>query len=137
MSACAPEPAGDRALGTSGSTATVTFPAGNPAAGRQAFVDLKCSTCHAVPSEASFPAPISANPGPPMDRRVGRYDASYLITSMTSPSHAFSTATGAEVRALLEGRAPQSGQLSPMGDFSGVMTVRQLIDLQAFLQSIE
>ena len=40
-----------------------------------------------------------------------------------------SVATGAEVRAGV------AGVLSPMGDYSESMTVRQLLDLIAYLQS--
>jgi hypothetical protein len=48
-----------------------------------------------------------------------------------TPSHAISADTSGEVRARLE------GVLSPMGDFSHVMTVRQLIDLQAYVRSLK
>jgi hypothetical protein len=111
--------------------ATATFSGGNAQAGRQAFADLKCTACHAVPSESDFPAPISANPGPPIDARVSGRDASYLTTAIVSPSHELSSGLDDSVRAQL------AGVLSPMGDFSHTMTVRQLIDLQAYLRSVK
>ena len=110
---------------------TVTLPAGDVTAGRQAFMDLRCTTCHAVPSQPDFPAPVSASPGPPIDARLASRDVSYLMTAIMSPSHAISTNTRAEVRARLE------GTLSPMGDFSHVMTVRQLIDLHTYVRSVK
>jgi hypothetical protein len=112
-------------------TVTVTLPLGDDQAGRRAFADLRCTACHAVPSEAEFPAPVSANPGPPLDARLASRDVSYLLASIMTPSHAISTNTSAEVRTRIE------GVLSPMGDFSRVMTVRQLVDLHAFLRSVK
>lgn len=109
--------------------ASVVLPAGDHDAGRQAFLDLKCGTCHAVPSEPSFAAPLSANPGPPIDARVGRQDMGYLITAIATPSHGFSPSVSPET-----GRQP-AGTLSPMGDISAVMTVRQLVDLHAYVRS--
>jgi hypothetical protein len=110
---------------------TVALPIGDVSAGRKAFVDLKCTACHAVPSESEFPAPVSANPGPSIDARVGGRDVSYLVTAIVSPSHELSPSTDEKVRAQL------TGVLSPMGDFSQTMTVRQLVDLQAYLRSVK
>jgi hypothetical protein len=104
---------------------------GDVEAGRQAFLDLRCTACHAVPSESGFPAPVSANPGPPIDVRLASRDVSYLMASIMTPSHAISTNIGDEMRARL------SGVLSPMGDFSRVMTVRQLVDLHAYIRSVK
>lgn len=47
-----------------------------------------------------------------------------------TPSHAISPNISPEVRADIE------GVLSPMGDFSRAMTVRQLIDLHAYLRAV-
>ena len=110
---------------------TVMLPVGDAQAGRKAFVDLKCTACHAVPSESEFPAPVSANPGPPIDARVAGRDISALATSIVSPSHALSPSIDETVRAQL------AGVLSPMGDFSHTMTVRQLADLHAYLRSVK
>jgi Cytochrome c len=131
--ACRPQPAdtGAGPTGTDTPSVAVMLPAGDVKAGRQAFIDLKCTACHAVPSEADFPPPISANPGPPMDSRLARRDVSYLAAAIVSPSHEISPNISSEVRARLD------GVLSPMGDFSHAMTVRQLVDVHAYLRSIE
>jgi hypothetical protein len=131
--ACGTQPAGTGAGGTSTNTpsVTVTLPAGDAKAGRQAFTDLKCTACHAVPSEPEFPSPVSASPGPPIDARLASRDVSYVMAAIMTPSHAISPDTSGEVRARLE------GVLSPMGDFSHVMTVRQLIDLHAYVRSVK
>lgn len=111
-------------------TVTVTLPPGDTQAGRQAFVGLRCTTCHSVPSEPNFSEPVGANSGPPIDARLAGRDVSYLLASIMTPSHAMSTNISKEVRPRLE------GVLSPMGDFSRVMTVRQLVDLHAYVRSI-
>jgi hypothetical protein len=131
--ACGSQPAGTPAGGTGADTPSVavTLPAGDVKAGRQAFMDLKCTACHAVPSEPEFPAPVSASPGPPIDARLASRDASYVMAAIMTPSHAISPDTSGEVLARLE------GVLSPMGDFSHVMTVRQLIDLHAYVRSVK
>ncbi|HEY7442792.1 MAG TPA: c-type cytochrome [Vicinamibacterales bacterium] len=116
---------------TGSQAVTVRLPVGDVQAGRRAFVDLKCTACHAVPSESEFPTPVSANPGPPIDARVGGRDVSYLATAIVSPSHELSPGLDEAVRAQL------AGVLSPMGDFSHTMTVRQLVDLQAYLRSVK
>jgi hypothetical protein len=110
---------------------TVTVPAGDAQAGRKVFVDLKCTTCHAVPSESEFTAPVSANPGPAIDARVAGRDVSYLATAIVSPSHELSAGMDETVRAQL------AGVLSPMGDFSRTMTVRQFVDLHAYLRTVK
>jgi hypothetical protein len=126
---CAPEPAG-LGVGTSGPAVTVALPAGDVLAGRQAFLDLKCTACHAVPSERDFPRPVSGNPGPVIDATVASTDVSYVAAAIMTPSHAISPNIDPKVRANIE------GMLSPMGDFSHVMTVRQMVDLHAYLRSI-
>jgi len=130
VTACGPQQ-GTELRETDTPTVTVTLPPGDIQAGRQAFLDLRCAACHAVPSEPDFPAPVSANPGPPIDARLANRDVSYLMASIMTPSHAISTNISDEVRARLE------GVLSPMGDFSGAMTVRQLVDLHAYLRSVK
>ena len=129
--ACGSQPAGTGGTGADTPSVTVTLPAGDVKAGRQAFMDLQCATCHAVPSEPDFPAPVSANPGPPIDARLASRDVSYVMAAIMTPSHAISPDTSGEVRARLE------GALSPMGDFSYAMTVRQLIDLHAYVRSVK
>jgi hypothetical protein len=130
LAACSREPVSVEREGESREL-TLTAPVGNVEAGRKAFLDLRCTACHAVPAEPTFPRPVSANPGPPIDARVAGRDVSYLATAIVSPSHTFSLETPREVREHL------TGVLSPMGDFSHSMTVRQLVDLHAYLRSVK
>jgi mono/diheme cytochrome c family protein len=107
----------------------LTLPAGDPAAGRQAFVDLQCTACHRVTGDATLPQPFSDNLGPDLDARRPHRSASELAEAIVAPSHSISTKVSPEVKARL------SGALSPMGDFSRAMTVRQLSDVVAFLRA--
>lgn len=110
--------------------ATVVLPQGEPRAGRQAFLDLKCVVCHRVPAQG-FPAPVSLSRGPDLDQALRRRTRADLAAAIVLPSHAMSLKTSDEIKTHLE------GGLSPMGDFSRIMTVRQLADLLAYLQSLE
>jgi hypothetical protein len=104
------------------------LPDGDVEKGRIAFAELRCHACHEVRGER-FPAPVA---DPAVTVRLGgvvydpRADGD-LTAAIVDPSHRLSG-----------GRIPASvraGSLSRMGDFSEAMTVRQLIDLVAFLQS--
>jgi hypothetical protein len=128
--ALAPAACGLPEVAGQGETVIVTLPSADAHAGRQAFVDLKCTACHRVASEPTFPAPVSANPGPVLDASLAGRDFSYLTTAIVSPSHRISQDTDPEVRVHME------GTLSPMADYSRSMTVRQLADLHAYLQSL-
>lgn len=93
--------------------------------GKTAFVELGCHQCHPV-------AGVDL-PQPPGDSEVslqlgGRvYEVrtdGYLVTSIIHPSH--------RIRRLPD--IPSSAE-SPMPDYTEQMTVRQLIDIVALLQS--
>ena len=104
------------------------LPAGDPDRGRISFVDLKCHECHRV-AGVDFPAPTVEPPVPvvlggevPHVKTDGE-----LLTSIVNPSHKIAPGYRPE---LVE----RDGK-SRMPDFSDVMTVRQMIDLVAFLQT--
>jgi hypothetical protein len=95
--------------------------------GKAAFVDLKCHACHTVanaelPPPTSVGAPVRLGGKVPETRTDG-----YLVTSIIHPSH---KVTRAQPIGLL---APEGE--SHMPDLTREMTVRQLIDLVAFLQA--
>jgi len=109
---------------------TVTLPAGNAKAGRQAFQDLKCYFCHQKAGDVGFPAPVGAARGPDLDDTLHRQSASDVAAAIVAPSHSMSVRTAKALRPSL---ARESA--SPMGDFSATLTVRQLADLLAYLGS--
>ena len=104
--------------------AVVMLPEGNPEAGRNAFVSLGCTACHAVAWDRELPAPTSAAPGPELGLDVAKLGPGSLATSIVAPSH----------QVAEKYRSPSGGKLSPMADFSGTMTIRQLADIVAFLE---
>jgi Cytochrome c len=112
-------------------TVSVVLPKGDLQAGRQAFLDLKCTVCHRVVGETTFPAPVSGSPGPDLDHTLGLRPASEVAAAIIVPSHSISVKTSDEVKKRLEGML-----LSPMGDFSRTITVRQLADLLTYLGSL-
>ena len=96
--------------------------------GRAAFVELECTRCHSVYK--------SELPEYPEERPVhvvlgglveGLMTDGYLVSGIINPSHRFGRGSG-EAPVSVEGE-------SRMPDFSRRMTVRQLIDIVAFLQS--
>jgi hypothetical protein len=102
------------------------LPDGNPAAGRQAFVDLKCNSCHRV-AGAPLPDPVAEPPVPitlggawPYVRSDGE-----LVTAIINPSHKIAAGFPADL--------VTTGTRSRMGEYADVMTVSQLVDIVAFL----
>ncbi len=100
------------------------LPDGNIEKGKEAFVSLQCTSCHTVSGE-NFTAPASFNiPLGGETPRIRTYGE--LVTSIINPSHIISARYREELREVKE---------SPMTNFNDTMTVAQMIDLVAFLQS--
>jgi mono/diheme cytochrome c family protein len=100
------------------------LPDGNIDKGKEAFVTLQCNACHSVSGD-TFPTPASFNiPLGGETPRIRTYGE--LVTSIINPSHVISARYRAELREVKE---------SPMMNFNDTMTVSQMIDLVAFLQS--
>lgn len=110
------------------SSAGFHIPDGDAIAGQAAFLELKCNACHRVEG-VSLPAPV-ADPSVPVvlggHTPRTRTDGE-LVSAIVDPSHKL--APGFPKANL------KSGDLTRMGDFSDAMTVRQLIDVVAFLQA--
>ncbi len=86
--------------------------------GRVAFEELRCYLCHKVAGE-EFPPTVEAPAPVVLGGKVSEYRTDgYLVTSIIHPSWRVD---------------PQSE--ARMVDLSNEMTVRQLVDLIAFLQS--
>lgn len=123
-------------IGISGCAYTPIFgfprEAGDTAAGRQAFIDHQCHRCHSVAGER-FPALAGADA--PILELGGEtiYVKSYadLMTSIINPDHRISERYRDQM--VRRGIVPVD---SPMPQpHVDTMTVRQLIDLVAFLDS--
>jgi mono/diheme cytochrome c family protein len=109
-----------------GSPTGFRLPPGDVAAGEKAFADLSCNTCHTVPGvDLPKPAgPINVALG---GRRVLSPTDGDLTTDIILPSSHFATGYPAD--------QVQEGSASKMPDYTQKMTVRQLADLVAFLQT--
>lgn len=111
---------------------TFGFPVeeGNVEAGRQAFIDHQCHRCHSV---AGVSLPELAGAEAPMLELGGETSNvkaySELVTSIINPNHRISERYREQQRAFGPLESPM-----PMPHIE-TMTVRQLIDIVAFLDS--
>ena len=106
------------------------LPGGDAEQGKAVFLEMECYFCHRVSGVEELPHP-TVNPPVPvvLGGRVFevRTDG-YLVTSIINPSHRLAR----EFRGAI--LTTESGE-SRMPDHNDVMTVGQLTDLVAFLQS--
>lgn len=102
-----------------------TLPPGNPAAGRQAYVDLKCYACHAIKGE-QFPLKPgeAAAAGPDLTGMGRHHPTEYLVESLVNPS-----------AVLIDGPGYVGGDGRSIMPATPAMTLAQLIDLVAYLKS--
>jgi len=98
------------------------LPPGDAEAGKAAFVDLKCNGCHTVKG-VEMPAPTATQVVELGGAKVLPPTDGDLTTDIILPNSHFAT--------QWEG----TGGKSPMPDYTRVVTIRQLADLVAFLQS--
>lgn len=107
---------------------TFTMPAGDPEAGKAAFEKMQCYSCHKVPG-AGFPQERSSGGvGPDLGAGYSKLPAGYLAESIVN-SHQYISGT-------LEKYTGTDKVSSKMGDYSSIMTVRELIDIVAFLKHL-
>jgi sulfur-oxidizing protein SoxX len=109
-------------------TAGFHLPEGNVEQGKVAFVALGCNSCHAV-TGVDLPKP-TARPAVPVvlgGEVPEKLSDAYLVTSMIDPSYQLAPS-------YPKNQITTGGQ-SRMPHYADKMTVRQLIDVTAFLQS--
>jgi hypothetical protein len=99
------------------------LPVGDQAAGREAFIELRCSYCHLVPADPAMPGLVGDTKGPDIGERQAGKTRDWIAMSIVAPGH--------EMPPLM--REPQS----PMGDYKDVMTIRQLMDVVTYVLDTE
>ena len=103
-----------------------SLPGGDAAAGRRAFVDLKCYACHAIQGEQFPLAPgQAATAGPDLTGMAHHHPVGYLVESILNPS-----------AVLVEGPGYIGGDGRSIMPEQREMTVAQLVDLVAYLRSV-
>ena len=105
------------------------LPDGDIERGKQAFVSLKCNTCHTV-SGVDLATPETADPHQvPLGGTVHQVKTyGQLVTAIIHPSHDISIDINGN-------NAPEVDTESPMHDFNSKMSVQEMIDLVTFLHS--
>jgi sulfur-oxidizing protein SoxX len=105
-----------------------TLPTGDPGRGAEEFVNLQCNACHFIDGIEQLAGAAEAELSVGLGGEVPRIKTyGELVTSIINPSHRL--ARGYPEEAIAE------GEESKMRNYNDVMTVTQLIDLVAFLQS--
>jgi hypothetical protein len=104
------------------------LPEGNPPDGKKAFERLKCNACHWVQNELDFSAPVAAKVGPILGTEQANYAPGWIANSIISPSHTLAVNWNGEA---------DGSELSRMGDFRETMTVRELFDIVAYIESLK
>ena len=109
------------------SMSDMTPPPGDAQHGRAVFVDMRCNACHRVAGENLEP-PVAEPPVPvALGGRIARVMTDgTLADSIVNPSRRIAYKTTDGVR---------SGTLSRMPDYTQTMTVGELADLVAYLQT--
>jgi mono/diheme cytochrome c family protein len=105
------------------------FPAGDPKAGRAVFAKLECYQCHTIRGE-QFPQAStqpSSSAGPELTGMGSHHPAEYFAESILNPNAVIVTGPGYT--------GPDG--LSIMPDYRESLTVAELVDLVAFLKSLQ
>lgn len=105
-----------------------TLPDGDSKVGEEVFVSLMCHECHTV-SGTELPEPdVTADKRVRIGGEVTRIQTyGELVTSVINPSHKLAAG-------YREEEVSEEGE-SKMVNYNEVMTVRELVDVVAFLQS--
>jgi hypothetical protein len=103
----------------------VVMPKGDIHEGRKPFLKLACNACHRVVTDPAIPAPTEKS-GPDLGIREVSISNGYELTSIISPSHIIPFEYRTEDR-----------RISTMPDLTEIMTVKQLVDLLAYLRSLK
>ena len=99
---------------------------GDPVEGREAFKRLKCNYCHRVLSDAALDQPVAPQPAPVLGGLNKEHTPQELADAILSPSHS-----------LAPGFKPNEQGLSRMGETQHSLTVKEFLDIVAYLKTCE
>ena len=111
------------------------LPPGSPQAGRKVFADFECFKCHAVQGE-EFPAPKAdqGGVGPALAGMGAMHPAEYFAEAIINPNA--SVAWRIKHHKAEKQKFLGADGTSKMPSYNGAMTVQQLIDVVAYLKSL-
>jgi Cu/Ag efflux protein CusF len=98
-----------------------TMPKGDPAKGKAVFEKFECHYCHEVRGEA-FPNPTES--APELSQMGAMHPVEFFAESIMNPD------------AVVPNAYRQSDGKSPMTNFAEKMTVKELIDVSAYIASL-
>ncbi len=102
------------------------MPTGDPAEGRKVFAMLECFACHEVKGETFQEPKTSRGAGPELTGMGVHHPAEYFAESIVNPN-----------RVIVQGPGYTGADgLSKMPSYADAMTVKQLIDVVAYLKSL-
>ena len=102
------------------------MPPGDAAEGRKVFVALECFACHEVKGESFPEAKASRGPGPELTGMGSHHPAEYFAESIVNPN-----------RVIVQGAGYTGADgLSKMPSYADTMTLKQLVDVVAYLRSL-
>ncbi len=127
----------------------IILPLGDVDAGKQAFADLGCVSCHTVSGVPGLPPPADPDTAVDLADSVRGLSRSAIVTGILAPAHVNSQSaqfwdewSGEERMWLGPGQhVPEEEEAvqrtgSRMSNYSSVMTVKQLSDLAEFVGSV-
>ncbi len=127
----------------------ITLPLGEVEAGKLAFANLGCVSCHIVTGVDGLPPPQDLETAVDLTASVRGLSRSAIVTSIIAPAHVNSQSTelwaewSDKQRVWLgpgqhvtEAEEAPDRTISRMTNYSTVMTVGQLADLTAFVKSV-
>jgi mono/diheme cytochrome c family protein len=102
-----------------------TLPSGNPHAGKEVFVKFECYKCHAVKGEDfGVPAIDIGEEGPELSVMASLHPPAYFAEAIMHPN------------AVVDKRYAAPDGNSKMPNYNEDMTIKELIDLVAYLKSL-
>lgn len=109
-------------------SAGFTLPDGDAERGKVTYMELQCHACHSIAGMPQLPADGSAVISVPLGGETAHIKTyGELVTSIINPSHRIS-------RSRISGLTDEEGH-SLMINYNEIMSVSQLINLVAFVQS--